>query len=341
MKKKNKIILGISLIAVATLIALCAIFGGRFIEKSNINKDKAVVEELNSYIKDWEKTATDVVEFNLTGKKQVTEEQKKLFSDIAKELGFDKGISKDTALEFSAKYLNQATKQPIGENSEQVYNRFTIILKHYVDKIPSAKVTTNAFWYSPDYNIVIYSDVSNSTENLNKLLPDELKTENSNNYNTWYNVQNGRIADKDVKIDVIYVGNGTHETEGKLRVGEKITIKGIPNEGFEVEGFYTADDKLLSEESEYQLTVSGDTTIYIKFKTKVCLIEISAGGGTVTGAGEYVSGEEVIVTADPSDGYVFNGFYIGEELVCTDLTYKFKAEDDCKIFADFSLVEEK
>lgn len=339
MKKKTKIIIGISLLAVAVLITLCAIFGGHFIEKANISKDKAVTEELNGYIKDWEKTATSVVEYNLTGKTKVTEEQKQLFSDIAKELGFDKGIGKETALEFSAKYLNQATKQPIGDNAEQVYNRFKIILLHYIDEIPNAKISTNAFWYSPDYNIVIYSDVSNSTENLNKLLPKELKTEDMNNYNTWYNVQNGRIADKDIKIDVIAVGNGSSEIEGKLRVGEKITIKGLPDEGFEVEGFFTPDDKLLTAEPQYEFTASGDTAIYIKYKTKVCLIEVSAGGGTVTGAGEYISGEEVTIVANPSSGYVFNGFYINDELVCTDLTYKFKASDDCKIFADFSLVE--
>lgn len=63
--------------------------------------------------------------------------------------------------------------------------------------------------------------------------------------------------------------------------------------------------------------------------------ENNAVGGEITGAGEYVKGNLVILTAIPDNGYRFIGWYENEKLVESNSEYKFTADKNRDIKARF------
>lgn len=60
-------------------------------------------------------------------------------------------------------------------------------------------------------------------------------------------------------------------------------------------------------------------------------------GGTVSGAGTYVRGDAVVLTASPETGYHFAGWYQGEALVSTSKVYEFSARESLDLTASFGL----
>ena len=79
---------------------------------------------------------------------------------------------------------------------------------------------------------------------------------------------------------------------------------------------------------------AGGSPLYI-YNIKVQqAIEIGATvqeGGTVTGAGSYVAGDSVTLTATAEEGYEFKGWYDGDTLVSADAAYTFTVEG-AKVF---------
>ncbi len=76
---------------------------------------------------------------------------------------------------------------------------------------------------------------------------------------------------------------------------------------------------------------------YIPADQNAC-INISVdteGSGNVRNTGEYVKGDEVMLTAVPDDNYKFVGWYNNEELLSTDIIYSFNATENLKLVAKF------
>ena len=63
-----------------------------------------------------------------------------------------------------------------------------------------------------------------------------------------------------------------------------------------------------------------------------------AGAGTVTGAGDYYLGQNATLTATPSEGYYFVGWYVGDTLVLSDMTVTFPVTEDLDVTAKFTTV---
>ncbi len=67
-------------------------------------------------------------------------------------------------------------------------------------------------------------------------------------------------------------------------------------------------------------------------------------GGTVTGAGSYLAGTEVTLTATPDSGYLFDGWYtrsamgFGGELITADSVYTFTLEENVVVVAMFERI---
>ena len=67
-------------------------------------------------------------------------------------------------------------------------------------------------------------------------------------------------------------------------------------------------------------------------------------GGTVTGAGSYLAGTEVTLTATPDSGYLFDGWYtrsdmgFGGELISADSVYVFTLEENVVVVAMFERI---
>lgn len=57
--------------------------------------------------------------------------------------------------------------------------------------------------------------------------------------------------------------------------------------------------------------------------------------GVATGSGRYRQGDEVTVKAEPEKGYLFKAWLVGDAEVSTDMVYKFLAEEDIILTAEF------
>ena len=70
-------------------------------------------------------------------------------------------------------------------------------------------------------------------------------------------------------------------------------------------------------------------------------LNVSAGeGGSATGGGVYTVNTQVTVTATPNPYYMFDGWYDGDNLVSSDVTYVFTITADITLKAKFSMTVE-
>jgi uncharacterized repeat protein (TIGR02543 family) len=65
-------------------------------------------------------------------------------------------------------------------------------------------------------------------------------------------------------------------------------------------------------------------------------VTVTAQNGTVTGAGNYELGQSVTLSATPASGYVFDGWYIGDEKVGSETAYTLTVGDDVALTAKFA-----
>ncbi len=69
---------------------------------------------------------------------------------------------------------------------------------------------------------------------------------------------------------------------------------------------------------------------------KVTVSVSKTGSGTVTGAGSYITGNTVTLTASPAEGYGFGGWFdAADTALGYDLSYSFTAKDDTALTAKF------
>lgn len=101
---------------------------------------------------------------------------------------------------------------------------------------------------------------------------------------------------------------------------------------------WTINGSVVSTEHTYSLTLSQNTTVTANFTVKpVYTVNLTIeGAGTVTGSGEYISGEEVTLTATPESGCQFLGWYNGSSLVSSNATYSFTIAGNISYTAKFT-----
>ena len=75
-------------------------------------------------------------------------------------------------------------------------------------------------------------------------------------------------------------------------------------------------------------------------KANVIDIVYDNSKGSITGFGEYFTGEKVILNAAANDGYEFDGWYVNGSLVSTEPTYEFEADRDITYEAVFKEIPE-
>lgn len=87
-----------------------------------------------------------------------------------------------------------------------------------------------------------------------------------------------------------------------------------------------------------EFTIAGDPLS----EDEICDIEVEAvpvEAGTVIGGGSYVKGQTVEVMAWANDGYEFVNWMLDGRAVSSDSRYEFTAQDDCKLVANFKLID--
>ena len=92
----------------------------------------------------------------------------------------------------------------------------------------------------------------------------------------------------------------------------------------------------------YSFTVDSYTNVYAYFKPYEYEITAAASNndyGSVTGGGTYTYGQSVELTATPAEGYQFDGWNNGYDIISTDATYTFSANGDIDLTAEFSIIQ--
>lgn len=124
-------------------------------------------------------------------------------------------------------------------------------------------------------------------------------------------------ADTEVKLDfskiAVTLGDAVDETTSNA------VVKGFALTGAKAENYIVATESI-------NATVKNENTVKIT---------LSADKGTVTGAGTYLKGAKVTVTAAANSGYKFLSWCEGDKAVSADYEYTFTAEGDRELTAKF------
>lgn len=120
--------------------------------------------------------------------------------------------------------------------------------------------------------------------------------------------------------------NGSVAGVGSYYAGDSVTLTATPDEGYEFAGWYNGNEKV-SDENPYTFTVNGNITLKALFVriVRYSLTVTAGGNGKISGSasGEYEAGEKISVTATPDEGFLFAGWFRGEEKVSDSATYEF------------------
>ena len=115
---------------------------------------------------------------------------------------------------------------------------------------------------------------------------------------------------------------GKTSGDGSYASGANVTVIAVPNEKYKFAGWYENGEKV-SDNMEYSFAVTGDRKLTAKFTStvkKTYTITATANpedGGSVSGAGTYEEGTEIILSAKVNEGYTFVGWFAENGLLIT------------------------
>lgn len=137
---------------------------------------------------------------------------------------------------------------------------------------------------------------------------------------------------------------GTVSGGGTFPSGSNVDILATPNEGYTFVGWYRyGDTEPFSTSPDYTYEQESNRTYIARFEKAitVSLIAQPSEGGSVSqsGNGHYIFDESVTLTAEPTEGYAFLGWFDSNstsEPVSTDLEYTFNVAESMSFIAKFS-----
>lgn len=129
---------------------------------------------------------------------------------------------------------------------------------------------------------------------------------------------------------------------GNFSVNSNTTITITVNDGFTYLGLYDGTN-LLTDSLTYEITnITSDIALTAKFKAESYFLNASVDDDTLGSVeavnGEYECGSLITLKAIPNEGYVLEGWYIGDRLVSDKEEIKFKMLSfDVNIVAKFTI----
>ena len=163
----------------------------------------------------------------------------------------------------------------------------------------------------------------------------------------------------DPVVTIAKLGSGSvsfkdyNDTSKEFPFGETATVIATPSEGCEFFGWFAVENgeiaaEALSEEAQYEFSVSGDVSLVAKFT--ICpVVSVSStehGRVSIVDCVEkevaVLSGNEVVVVAQPDKFCDFEGWFavkdgeINGDALSSEATYKFVVTEDIKLIAKFS-----
>ena len=131
---------------------------------------------------------------------------------------------------------------------------------------------------------------------------------------------------------------GTTVGDGTYLYGEQVTVTATLNTGYYFCGWYEGD-ALVSEDMEYTFTIDANRNLTAQFaRNPYDVVANTTVGGTTVGTGTYEYGQTATVTATPSEGYAFRGWFEGLQKVSEEASYSFTVTADRTLTAQFSKV---
>lgn len=143
--------------------------------------------------------------------------------------------------------------------------------------------------------------------------------------------------DFSVTITVNPASSGTTSGAGTYASGTDVTVTAAPVTGYQFVN-WTENSTEVSALSTYVFTIAGNRTLVANFsllKYNITASVSPAGGGTVTGTGEYSHGTTVNLNAVPNAGYVFLNWTDGAGVVSTEANWSFEATSSLTLTANF------
>jgi fibronectin type 3 domain-containing protein len=137
-------------------------------------------------------------------------------------------------------------------------------------------------------------------------------------------------------------GGGTTSGGGLFNCGPSITVKAIPNSGFNFSD-WTQNGTVVSMSADYQFMVSANRSLVANFNPlplsyNISVMSSPSTGGTVSGGGTFTSGSSVTVTATPGGGYSFANWTESGTVVSASSSYSFTATSNRSLVANFTAI---
>ena len=129
---------------------------------------------------------------------------------------------------------------------------------------------------------------------------------------------------------------GTVTGGGDYANGAEVTLTATAKEGYLFKG-WEENGQMLTAPATYRFIATANRTLIAVFSdtVNITLLVNDPGMGSVTGAGKYKIGSEVIVKATPNEGYVFQAWQEDGEVVSTEVEYTFTITEDRTLMAVF------
>lgn len=124
----------------------------------------------------------------------------------------------------------------------------------------------------------------------------------------------------DYKVSLLASDGGSVIGDGIYHYGDTATIVAVPSTGYSFDAW--SDGEISAKRD---LIVNGDTTLTANFtpnRYDLSLLSYPVEGGSVSGSGNYLYGDTVVVIATPIDGYAFTKWSDGDTMARRKIVVK-------------------
>ncbi|MFH1121207.1 MAG: M6 family metalloprotease domain-containing protein [Bacteroidota bacterium] len=164
-------------------------------------------------------------------------------------------------------------------------------------------------------------------------------------YDYWY-VDNVSVTAIGVQTFIITTSSspaegGTTSGGGTYNAGTQATVSAVPLTGFYFLN-WTENGNVVSADADYIFTVAGDRQLTANFAPEQFVISTSSSpsnGGTTSGGGNFYYGTPVLLNATANAGFNFINWTENGNIVSTNPTFTFPAEDNRTLVANFQAIQ--
>ncbi len=148
-------------------------------------------------------------------------------------------------------------------------------------------------------------------------------------------------------ITVSSSGNGSVDGAGNFNIGDSISVEATAATGYEFSNWTDANDSsvIISTDSRYSFDVSESINLVANFIlvdtvaeflfNRACDDHISFTEDSDV-RGYYAEGETITLTVIIEEGYTFEGWWLNDTLVSTNLTYSFEIVEETVLRASIN-----